>query len=185
MKHWSMRADAAISVGIALFFVMGRFVSIPMPIPQTSFSLEFAVLAVFAALYGPRVGFWVGLIGNLLLYATLYGFWWSWILTAGLLGLAMGFCYRLLGIHRGAFGVRQIVLFIVLQWVLSAAAWMGLAPVLDVLLYGEPWLKVVAQGAMSFVSDCVTIDIAGVSVLLAYAQTVPKKDSLKMERRPS
>ena len=50
----------AIGIGAALFFVLGRFVAIPSPVPNTNISLQYAVLALLAAMYGPVAG---GLIG--------------------------------------------------------------------------------------------------------------------------
>ncbi len=183
MRHKSLRSDAAIGIGIALFFIMGRFVAIPTPIPQTSLSLEFVILAVFAVIYGPRVGFWVGLIGNFLVYVTLYGVWWSWILPTGLYGLVFGLLGRNIRIEDGVFGAKQIVLFIGTQILVSSVTWIGIAPLLDVLMYSEPWNKCVLQGIVSFLSDVVTVDIAGTLVLAVYANTKIKKNSLRLEYR--
>lgn len=63
----------AIGIGAALFFVLGRFVAIPSPIPNTSINLQYGVLAVFAVLYGPLVGLFAGLIGHILVDATGFG----------------------------------------------------------------------------------------------------------------
>ena len=56
----SSKTFVAIGIGAALFFVLGRFVAIPSPVPNTNISLQYAVLALLAAMYGPVAG---GLIG--------------------------------------------------------------------------------------------------------------------------
>ena len=39
MKNSSIKTVVAIGIGAALFFVLGRFVAIPSPIPNTNFCL--------------------------------------------------------------------------------------------------------------------------------------------------
>ena len=56
----SIKTVVAVGIGAALFFVLGRFVAIPSPVPNTNISLQYAVLALLAAMYGPVAG---GLIG--------------------------------------------------------------------------------------------------------------------------
>lgn len=56
-KNNSIKTVVAIGIGAALFFVLGRFVAIPSPVPNTNISLQYAVLALLAAMYGPVAGF--------------------------------------------------------------------------------------------------------------------------------
>ena len=49
----SIKPVVAVGIGAALFFVLGRFVAIPSPVPNTNISLQYAVLALLAAMYGP------------------------------------------------------------------------------------------------------------------------------------
>ena len=71
--HSPVTQVVAIGIGAALFFVLGRFVAIPTPIPNTSINIQYAILAVFAVLYGPLVAALAGLIGHVLIDATGYG----------------------------------------------------------------------------------------------------------------
>ena len=48
----SIKTVVAIGIGAALFFVLGRFVAIPSPVPNTNISLQYAVLGLLAAMYG-------------------------------------------------------------------------------------------------------------------------------------
>ncbi len=60
MKKSSIKTVVAVGIGAALFFVLGRFVAIPSGIPNTNISLQYAILGMLAAMYGPVAG---GLIG--------------------------------------------------------------------------------------------------------------------------
>ena len=51
-----IKTFVAVGIGAALFFVLGRFVAIPSPVPNTNISLQYAVLALLAAMYGPVAG---------------------------------------------------------------------------------------------------------------------------------
>lgn len=52
----SIKTVVAIGIGAALFFVLGRFVAIPSPVPNTNISLQYAVLALLAVMYEPVAG---------------------------------------------------------------------------------------------------------------------------------
>nr|MCR5723280.1 ECF transporter S component [Lachnospiraceae bacterium] len=64
MKRFSVKTVVAIGIGAALFFVLGRFVSIPSGIPDTNISIQYGVLAFIAAVFGPIAGFLAGIIGH-------------------------------------------------------------------------------------------------------------------------
>lgn len=63
----SIKTVVAVGIGAALFFVLGRFVAIPSPVPNTNISLQYAVLALLAAMYGPVAGGLIGFIGHTLI----------------------------------------------------------------------------------------------------------------------
>ena len=56
MKNTSIKTVVAIGIGAALFFVLGRFVAIPSGVPNTNIRLQYAVLGLLAAMYGPLAG---------------------------------------------------------------------------------------------------------------------------------
>lgn len=64
MKNTSIKTVVAIGIGAALFFVLGRFVAIPSGVPNTNISLQYAVLGLLAAMYGPLAGGLIGFIGQ-------------------------------------------------------------------------------------------------------------------------
>ena len=60
MKNSNSKTFVAVGIGAALFFVLGRFVAIPSPVPNTNISLQYAVLGLLAAMYGPVAGALIG-----------------------------------------------------------------------------------------------------------------------------
>ena len=67
MKNNTIKTFVAVGIGAALFFVLGRFVAIPSPVPNTNISLQYAVLGLLAAMYGPVAGGLIGFIGHALI----------------------------------------------------------------------------------------------------------------------
>lgn len=63
MKKFSVKTMVAIGIGAALFFVLGRYVAIPSPVPNTTISVQYGLLAFMAVIYGPVAGALIGLIG--------------------------------------------------------------------------------------------------------------------------
>ena len=87
-KNNSIKTVVAIGIGAALFFVLGRFVAIPSPVPNTNISLQYAVLALLATMYGPVAGGLIGFIGHALIDLSWGGSpWWSWVITSAFVGV--------------------------------------------------------------------------------------------------
>ena len=76
---------------------------------------------------------------------------------------------------------KKIVTFNVAQIIAHLLAWGLIAPVLDILIYSEPIEKLFAQGLMAGVANIVTTGVVGTLLLIAYAETVVKRGSLKKE----
>ena len=45
MKKFSVKSIVAIGIGAALFFVLGRFVAIPSPVPNVNICVQYGLLA--------------------------------------------------------------------------------------------------------------------------------------------
>lgn len=168
----------ATGVGAALFFILGRFAVIPLPIPNTNINIQYAVLAVFALVYGPVSGFLIGLVGHWLVDVSLFGAWWSWILTSAVLGLLIGLLNSKVTVEQGKFKGKTLGYFIFTLIVSNAICWCLVAPVLDILVYAEPANKVFVQGATAGICNAVTSIVIGSIVALAYANTKTAKGSL-------
>lgn len=171
----------AIGIGAALFFVLGRFASIPTPIPNTTINIQYAILAVFAVLYGPLAGLLIGIIGHVLIDATGFGIWVSWEAASAVFGLVVGLVMLRNRIHEGEFPVSTAVRFNVAVVVGHAIAWLLIAPLGDILIYGEPADKVFTQGVFAFVSNALTAGILGTIILAIYARTRTRTGSLTVE----
>lgn len=177
----SIKTIVAIGIGAAIFFVLGRFVSIPSPVPNTTINIQYGVLAVFGVIYGPLVGALAGFIGHTLIDLTWGAPWWSWILASAVYGLVIGLAKKAVKVEDGSFGLKQIVTFNVFQLVGHIFAWVAVAPTLDIVIYSEPVEKIYLQGAFAAASNAVSTAIIGTILLVAYAKTRTKKGSLKKE----
>lgn len=182
MKNFSVKTVVAIGIGAALFFVLGRFVAIPSGIPNTNISLQYAVLGLFSALFGPIAGALIGFIGHTLIDLSWGGSpWWSWVIASAVVGVIAGLTSKKLGLADGTFGKKQVAIFAITNVVANLAAWIVIAPVLDIVMYAEPANKVFAQGAMAAVANSLTAVIVGGLLLFAYSKTIAKTGSLQKE----
>ncbi|MCF0238441.1 MAG: ECF-type riboflavin transporter substrate-binding protein [Sphaerochaetaceae bacterium] len=181
-KSNSIKIVVAVGIGAALFFVLGRFVAIPSGIPNTNISLQYAILGLFAYIYGPLAGGLIGFIGHTLIDLSWGGSpWWSWVLASAGVGVAIGLLPKRGNITKGNFGKKEAISFISANLIAQAIAWVIIAPVLDILIYAEPANKVFAQGAFAGASNFVTTAIVGTLLLAAFAKTIAKEASLDKE----
>lgn len=179
-KLISVRTMVAIGVGAAIMFVLMRFVAIPSGVPNTNLNLAAAILTLFAAIFGPVAGFLIGLIGHTLVDLTWgYGIWWSWVIADAIYGLLIGLFWRLYKIEEGGFGVKNIVVFNVIQILSNVVAWVGIAPTLDILIYQEPVNKVYIQGLTAAGLNSAVVLILGTILAAGYSRTRVKAGSLR------
>lgn len=179
MKKLSVKSVVAIGIGAALFFVLGK-ISIPTPVANTYISLQYAIQAVFATMFGPVAGLLIGFIGHTLIDATSYGPWWSWIIASAFAGLVIGLITLKMDLSDGL-DAKKLIRFNVAQIVAHLLAWGLVAPVLDIVIYAEPIDKLFAQGLMAAVANIITTGVVGSLLLFAYAKTIVKKGSLNQE----
>ncbi len=179
MKNLNVKTIVAIGIGTALFFLLARFVSIPV-FANTYISFQYAVLAFFAVLFGPIAGLLIGLIGHVLTDLSLgYGLWWSWIIVSAFIGLVSGIFYKGIHVNDGKFSTKDFIRFLIVTVLAHLVGWGLLAPVLDILIYAEPANKVFTQGLIAGASNIVTTVIVGSLLLFAYSKTRTKSGSLK------
>ena len=181
MKKFSVKTIVAIGIGAALFFVLGYFVKIPSPVPNTSISVQYGLLAFISVVFGPIAGALVGFIGHALIDFASYGPWWSWITASAVFGLLMGFGCKKLNLEEGKIGKKEIVTFNVAQLAAHAVCWGGGAPALDIWWYSEPVEKLFAQGLVAGIANAVTTAIVGTLLCVAYSSTKTKAGSLTKE----
>ena len=181
MKKFSVKTIVAIGIGAALFFVLGRFVSIPSPVPNTTINVQYGLLAFMAVVYGPIAGALIDLIGHALIdFSFGWGIWWSWVLASAAFGALMGIAGTTRKL-RNEIGKETILPFNVSQVICHILAWGAIAPALDIAIYQEPMEKLFAQGLMAGVGNAVTTAIVGTLLCVAYAAAKPKAGSLNKE----
>ncbi|MDR1506395.1 MAG: ECF-type riboflavin transporter substrate-binding protein [Treponema sp.] len=181
-KTISVRTVVAVGIGSALVFVLMRFVAVPTGVPNTNLNLGIAVLSVFAAIFGPVAGLLIGFIAHTLTDLTFgFGIWWTWVIADAIYGLVIGIFWKLYRVESGGFGVKEAVLFNVIQIVTNAAAWAVIASTLDVLIYQEPADKVYLQGLVSGALNALVVLILGTILLAGFSRTRTKAGSLKAE----
>ena len=159
----SIKSIVAIGIGSALFFVLGRFVAIPSPVPNTTINIQYAVLGVLGVLFGPVVGLLTGLIGHVLIDLSWGSPWWSWIIGSGVFGFIVGIASKNIDMEAGIFGSKEIALFI------------------DILFYSEPVVKAFTQGIAAAIMNGVSTAVIGTVLLIGYAKTKVGAGSLKKE----
>jgi energy-coupling factor transport system substrate-specific component len=181
-KLISVRTVAAVGIGGALFFVLMRFVAVPSGVPNTNLNLGIAILTIFAAVFGPVAGFLIGFIGHTLVDLTWgFGIWWSWVIADAVYGLVIGLFRGFYKIEEGDFGIKNCVIFNVVQILTNAAAWVAIAPVLDILIHKEPAEKVFLQGLVAGGLNAAVVLILGSILAFGYSRTRVKAGSLKAE----
>ena len=169
------------AVGIGLYYLLGRFAAIPGPVPGTFLTMQFAVLAVLAALSGSVTGGLTGFLGQLLLDLSAGGVLLSRVLPAGIYGILAGQLCGMLGIEKGELSVRDLLIFAGFQLAAHAAAGFLAAPCLDIFLYGKPPEEAFWHGLATGITHMVTTVLTGTVLCLVVAtvrQGNPSEDFL-------
>lgn len=179
---FGIKEVVAVGIGTALFVALTE-VQIPLgAIPNTALQPRMALLAFISAVFGPLVGGAVGLIGHALGDALFYGsVWWSWVVPEAVVGIVIGAFAGKFAVKEGGFDKKANVLFNAVQIVANAAAWIALAPVLDIVIYAEPAKKVFAQGAGAFLGNIIVIGALGTLLTMGYSKIAAKSSSLSRE----
>lgn len=181
MKNNSIKAVVATGIGAALFVIIGMFINIPL-FANTSIQLQYAVQAFLSVIFGPVVGFFIGLIGHMVkdMFAG-YGIWWSWVIPSGLVGLGIGFLRNRLRVEKGIFPTKDVVTFNIVQVLVNVLAWGVVAPLGDIIIFKEPASKVFVQGLLASVANALTVGVGATILLAIYAKSRTQAGSLSKD----
>lgn len=181
-KNNSITSIVAIGIGAAVFFILGRFLSIPIGfIPNTSLETTYPFLALMSVLFGPFAGALIGLIGHAIKDLLTYGLWWSWVISSSVTGFGYGLVGKSLNVNKGEFSLKDLVKFNLGQIITNIVAWALVAPCLDILIYSEPANKVFTQGIVSVGLNSIAVAILGSILLTAYAKSKTADNSLSKD----
>ncbi len=177
----SVKMVVVIAIGAALYGV-GGLVGIPI-FANTMLKPAMAILALFAAVYGPIVGLLVGFLGHWLtdLFAG-WGVWPTWMLGSAIVGLAIGLFGKLSKgcIEKGELPKSAILLFIILSFVGNFIGYM-ISALLDYLLFAEPLDKVITQQLLVAFTNTVVIAILGTLLLALVVKRNKGKQNLSKD----
>ena len=167
MKSWKQIAAAL--GGALLFFVFGRYVSIPSPIDTVNICVQYGLLGALAVICGPVTGTLAGLLGHILIDLTAGELCWSWIIATAAFGALVGVLTNITRVDPRSLGRESIVKFNLIQVAAHVVCWAGVAPVLEILFYKESMDRIFEQGLTAAISNAVTTAIVGSLFLLAYS----------------
>lgn len=173
-----VRNVVAVAIGAAIFFVLMRFVQIPLPVPNTSLQTAYGFLALFAAVFGAVPAAIAGFIGHALVDLTYGSVWISWVLSTAIAGFGLGLVMKDVPVEQGEFNKKHKIRFIVGLLVVNLVAWALIAPSLDVLIYAEPANKVFVQGIVAALVNAFSTALIGWVLIEAYVRTRTKSGSL-------
>ncbi|MDU7412409.1 MAG: ECF-type riboflavin transporter substrate-binding protein [Anaerococcus sp.] len=171
----------AVGIGAAVFFILGRFLSIPIGIPNTSLETTYPFLALMSVLFGPVVGGLIGFIGHAVKDLLTYGLWISWVISSGITGVGYGLAAKKLDVENGKFEKSDIIKFNIGQVLTNLVAWALVAPALDILIYSEPANKVFVQGIVAALTNSLSVAIIGTLLIIVYTKTRTPENSLKRD----
>ncbi len=183
MKNFSAKTVVIIAIGAALYGIGGLpMFGIPI-FAETTLKPAMAILAIFAALYGPIVGFIVGFLGHWItdLFAG-WGVWMTWVLGSGIVGIVIGLFSKFSKgrIEEGEFPTKDVVIFIVLAFIGNFVGY-SISAFLDYVLYAEPASKVIAQQLIISSTNTVLIAIIGTIILKIFANRKQQSRDLAEE----
>ena len=165
----TVKRIGTIAAGSVLFFLLGRYVTIPSPIPTVNICVQYGLLAFLAVACGPLTGSMTGLIGHILIDLSGGQMYWSWIIATAAFGGLLGVLANVTRLDPAHRDREMLVHFNLCQVATHVVCWAGIAPVLDILFYNENMDTIFAEGLTAALSNAVTTAIVGSSMLAIYA----------------
>ena len=169
MKKRSVRDALIVGIGTLLFFLLGRFATVPSPVYTVNICLQYGLLAFLAVEFGPVVGCFSGLLGHVLIDLSLgSGIWWSWLPGSGLFGLLCGFGAMAFRMDRSRFSTGNLLKFNLIQLLAHFFSWGLLTPALDMVLLKQSAELVFLQGLSAAAVNTLTTAVIGSLLLIGY-----------------
>jgi energy-coupling factor transport system substrate-specific component len=177
----AVKTVVIIAIGAALYG-LGGLISVPV-FANTTIKPAMAILALFAGLYGPIVGFLVGFLGHWItdMFAG-WGVWPTWMLGSGIVGIVIGLFPMLTkhSLDSGVFSNKQVGLFILLAFIGNFVGY-SVSAILDFLLFAEPLDKVVTQQLIIAFTNTIVIGILGSLLMFLVAKRNKDNSNLAVD----
>ena len=143
---FSVKRVAVIGIGAVLFFLLGRFVVIPSPIDTVNICVQYGLQAFLSVTVGPLTGALSGLLGHILIDWSYGEFCWSWIIATAAFGGLLGVLANVVRLKSAHWNQDTLIHFNLCQVAVHVICWAGIAPVLEIALYGESMDRIFEQG---------------------------------------
>lgn len=139
---------AATVLGAALFTLISRFIMVPTPVEGVFFFPSFALLGLFATLFGPISGALISLSGMAVVGILLKHIVLSYTISSVICGFIYGFAIKYVRADEGKFSSGDIIAYNITQIIGNFTAWAMAAPALELLfsLFGRSELVFSAGG---------------------------------------
>lgn len=170
IRKWSAKTVVTIGAGAVLYGATS-WIGIPI-VEDTHLRPAIALLTIFGALFGPVIGFIVGLVGHVLHdYLTGGTVWWGWALSSGITAAFMGLVYlsKDFDPHKGQIRKKHILQLLIygLIGIFTSLVFSGL---FDIFIMGEPNDKIVfVQTLTAGLANSFVFIVLGIPAVWAYA----------------
>jgi energy-coupling factor transport system substrate-specific component len=168
--HITPRMLIATLIGAVLFTLMSRFIMLPTPVEGTYFFPSYALLGLFATLFGPISGALISLTGMVVVGILRNRIVLSYTIASVICGFVYGIAMKYVRADRGEFSGNDIIAYNVIQVIGNFTAWALIAPLLDIFLRpGRPVGEIFLQGIIASFVDILSAEFIGTPLLFLYS----------------
>ena len=165
------RMLVATLAGAALFTVMSRFIMLPTPIESVFFFPSYALLGLFATVFGPVSGALISLSGMLVVGIMRNNIVASYTIASVVCGFIYGLSKSHVKVDEGEFSGRDIIAYNFTQVIGNFIAWALLAPALELILNpGRPVNEIFLQGIVASFVNILSAEFIGTPLLFLYSK---------------
>jgi energy-coupling factor transport system substrate-specific component len=152
------------AVGAALFVAVGCLIPIPIPNTKAHVDLGYAIMMIFAYLFGPVAGLLVGGLGRFLEDMLLFGSIGSpgWLIASICVGFLTGFFSNLMKKHEKS--VTHMVISLGGILLANAVFLILFAPFISSIWNGVPYVAKLPSGVSAFITNSIAMLAVGFPV---------------------
>jgi energy-coupling factor transport system substrate-specific component len=167
----SPRMLAATLIGAILFTFLSYYIMLPTPVEGTYFFPSYALLGLFATLFGPISGALISLTGMLAIGILRDNIVLSYTAASVICGFVYGIAMKYVRADRGEFSGNDIIAYNFIQVIGNFAAWALAAPTLEIILNpGRPAREIFLQGIIASFVDILSAEFIGTPLLFIYSR---------------